>query len=650
MAYKNENGIYSFPGLITGGGSLISLTDLNTLSIKAKEVLEESTPVYNFSVEEEDQLHSCLVVARNGETGKFETGVASLADEKLVMFDTKNAEMTSLRPTLTIDCSLTECGITVGKKAYDPECPALGKWIAVSDNELINCDDTFGTVPLFGDSESIMARAKEQMHEKVKDEMEKASLQSRYNDLNETLESKGLDFYIDEEEKKTILDDLRSGWKLAEEVDNVGGAKRVAEKVRETTIEFAEEFKTHATKFSGLIKGFGSRVKDFFKSNKEEPISASDMADKGIDEETADAIRNEAEKRQESKFSLRKIGKLAKEKMVDLKTRGIEALAGIAKTMSDLKIDHFERMQAKEEKHIAQAMEKIKKRAEKEHNAKEAEQRLLAFVNNVGRVVSNVGIAALNAGIYVASGNLTEKLAGNDVKFDGISYKPMIHGKDVDITRSSFSTNMYRSYDNRIIDSALSLGQIKAKLFNERLAAVPMSERKETADRLIGEMAKTIGTKALEDRKIDYVNIEGFPGKHVGHTIEFTKDGIILDGENLSENGFRGVSEKMSPNAMMHLFVEVEKVNIVEMYKEAELGMSTLVQGLNKSGERTAVDIAEGIEHSDSTSGALSNINKTSYDTANLLKGEYTHADVLADKAAREAEFKEKDAAFDVEI
>ena len=651
MAYKDENGSYAFPGLITGGRSIVSLTDIESISSMAKEILKEGTPDYHVATDEMDFIHSCLAIGRNGDTGMCEPCVININDGDLFVTDTKSAMRTGLRPTLTIDGSLIEYGIHKGAKVYDPECRRLGEWIAVSDCELVNCDGTFGTLSLLGDGDSVVARAKDQMHDKVKDEMERAALQSKYRDLNATLEEKGLDFYIDEEEKSSILNDLRSGWKLADEVERVGGAKRVAEKVRETSLEFAEEFKTHATKFSNLVKGFGSRVKDFFKANKEDIISTDDMAGKGIDEETATAIFNEAEKRQESKFSLKKLGILARNKIKDIQEKGIYALAGIAKSMSELKIDHLERMQAKEEKHISQALDKIKKHAEREHNAKEAEQRLMAFVHNVGRVAGNVGIAALNAGLYVATGSLTAKLAGQEAKFDGIPFRPMLEGKDINVTRSAFSTNLYKSNDNRIIDSALSLGQIKAKLFHERIASVPMAEREQTADRLIGEAAENLGIAQLSDRKIDYVNIEGFPGKHVNHTLEFTKDGLVVDGNNLTEKGYAGISRIMSPNALVHLFVEAEKENIIAAYKDAELVTSDLVQNLNKTGERTSMDMGDNMEQSENAFAAKSDINKTAYESKKLLNGEYTYADVLADKEAKEGGNPAyDDAAYGVEI
>ena len=632
MAIMNEKENKAFPGLYDAG--LISLPTVSSIMQQGELSIEDGKQTYHADRQSEEIIYNCLATDINPKTGKTETMLVQLTEdgkfEKHNTMDVYDLK-TDLRPILSFDRSLEEYGFKKGDIAYDPKCPNLGEWLVISDTEMISCNkDVFGQVSILGTNEDVLDRATEYFQTTFISEQKFGQQEYEYNKVTETLQSND-EIYISEKEKEEVLADVQAGKELSEKAANLGAATYVTDKVINTDIEFANEFESHASKLSDIVKGIGAKVKDFFV--KEEVINTNDIIAKGVSAETAYAIHDEAELRTESRFSLKKFGEYCRDKIKDLKERGVYALAGIGKKMSELKIDHYERLQAKEQEHIKAAMARIKEYSKDEGNVKAAEQRVKAFIKNAGRSISNVGITIANTAKFVTSGNLAKAVTKGEIEFDPTPYHPMIEGKDVRVTRSSYYTSLYKSEDNRIIDSALHLGQIKAKLFHERLAAVPMAEREQTADTLLGQMAESIGSASLMDRKIEYNTIEyGFPTKYVPHVMEFTQEGLVIDGQNMRDVDYEGMSKLMSPNSIMHLFVESEKESIVAMYERAELDIPDLVQELDNENVRKSYNIGNSYDQNENMVNNMSEIHKEAFEADGLLKGGYTFADKLAEK------------------
>ena len=645
MANQNERESKVYHGLFEGGHATISLASVSAL-MKQGELIEADNGIVEGSQLTEnggryDAVYNSLAMGTDPETGREKVSVIQLTHEgklQLAEMSTVPLLRANLTPMLVLDENLESIGYQKGDTVEDDMFPGLGKWRVVSENTLLPEDSSiFGEISLLGGQESVIEHAKERLFEIYDEKIKDGRQDYEYNRLNESLESRGEDFYIDQQEKEAVIDDLRSGWKLANEASKVGVSRTVEDNIRDTGIEFGNEFEQHASKFSEMIKGIGAKIKDFF--NKEEVISTNDIMAKGVkDEELACAIHDEAELRQESRISLRKYGELAREKIHAIAEKGIYALAGIGKAISNQRIDHFERLQTREENHIKAAIERIKTRSEREGNVKTAEQRVKAFISNIGRGIGNVGIAIANTAKFVTSGNLAKAVTTGEIEFDPKPYHPMLEGKDVHVTRSALNTAMYRREDNRLIDSALHLAQIKAKLFHERISAVPMAERAQTADMLLGHMADSIGKASLMDRKIEYTTIEGRPAHTVAHTLEFTENGLVIDDENMTEKKYEGISQKMSPNAMMHLFVESEKEALIYQIAEAERVSPDIVQSLNNENARMSYNMSYQYENNENYTGAMSDVHKELFEADGLMKNGYTFADKLQEKADKDME------------
>lgn len=645
MASQNERESKIYHDLFEGGHAIISLASVSAL-MKQGELLEGDNGIVEGSQLTEssgryDAVYNSLAMGTDPETGMEKASVIQLTQEgklQLAELSTVPLLRANLTPMLVLDENLEAIGYQKGDIVEDDTLPNMGKWRVISENTLLPEDSTiFGEISLLGGQESVIEHAKERLFEIYDEKIKDGRQDYEYNRLNESLESRGEDFYIDQQEKESVLDDIRSGWKLANEASKIGVSRTVEDNIRDTGIEFGNEFEQHASKLSQLVSGIGAKIKDFF--NKEEVISTNDIMAKGVkDEELACIIHDEAELRHESRISLKKYGELAREKIRAIAEKGIYALAGIGRAISNQRIDHFERLQTREENHIKAAIERIKTRSEREGNVKTAEQRVKAFISNIGRGIGNVGIAIANTAKFVTSGNLAKAVTTGEIEFDPKPYHPMLEGKDVHVTRSAFNTAMYRREDNRLIDSALHLAQIKAKLFHERISAVPMAERAQTADMLLGHMADSIGKASLMDRKIEYTTIEGRPAHTVAHTLEFTENGLIIDDENMTEKKYKGIGQKMSPNAMMHLFVESEKEALIYQIAEAERVSPDIVQSLNNENARMSYNMSYQYENNENYTGAMSDVHKELFKADGLMKNGYTFADKLQEKADKDME------------
>lgn len=636
MAKINEKGTYEFPGLFQGGRSIVTLPTGDALLKQGRAVRDQNGEVSKAFVHVDtpldDVVFNCIATIP-GEDGKDIPVIAQLSDDG-TMFLTRSKDVasvrTGLRAMVSIDGNFEDYGMPVGEKICDPMFPNLGDWLVVSPTEAISMDrDVFKDVSILGRNEDVLERAKLQMYETFRDGVERDQFEYNYNKVEEALSDSEL--YVDEKEKESVLKDFRAGKELVEEIERTGGASSVVNKVRETTIEFGSEFESHARKLLNFAKGIGAKVKDFF--NKGEVVSADELKKKGIDEETAYAIHDEAELRQESQQSLHKFGDVVRETVNDIKEKGVFALAGIFKKVSDLKINHYERMQAKEEKHLEAALDRIRARARREGNVKAAEARVKLFVNDIWKSIGNIGIAISNA-----SGNLTKAVTFGAVNFDSKPYHPVFEGGDICVTRSALNTALYRFDDNRLINSTLHLAQIKAKLFHEHISATPMAKREKTADMLLGQMAEKIGKADLMNRVIEYATLEGMPAQQVQHTLEFTNDGLVVDGENMKENGYEGLSRKLSPNAMMHLMVQSERQEMVYRVAIAENAAPEIVQALNNENARMAYNIGTAYERNENFVSTMSGVHKDLQDANDIMKHGYTFADKLQEKADMEAE------------
>ena len=644
MATINEKEVKSFPGMY--GAGIISVAPVSSIVQQGIDPAETGL---------DEVVYTCLASETNPETGKMEARLVNLMDNgKFEYADT--ADVTAIRadlqPTLSFDRSLEDYGFKIGDAVRDPQYPNLGEWRVISDTEVICTDRAlFGPISILGKSEDVLENAKQQIYRTYKEELRHAEQEYAFNKVKESLQSND-EIYIDEAEKESVLSDVTAGKDLAEAAEHAGASSSITENIMDTGIEFSGEFESHASKLLDLAKSISAKIKDLFVND--EIISTNDIMAKGADEETAHAIHDEAELRQESRSSLRKFGDACREYARELGRKSVYALAGICNKMSELKIDHYERLQEKEEKQITATMFRIKARAVREGNTLAAEQRVKAFVSNIGKSVKNIGIAISNTARFITSGNMAQAITTGKIDFDPTPYHPLIEGKDVRVTRSFRKTVAYRNDDNRIINSALHLGQIKAKLFNERIAAVPRAEREQTADMLIRHAAESIGRSSMLDRKIEYSTLEGFPSRSVPHVMEFTRNGLVIDGQNMRDIGYEGISRLVSPEAIMNLFVEAEKENLVALYERSELSAPEVVQDLNNEGIRMSYNIGNRFDRNENMVATKSDMHNELYEAGNMLHGGYSFADKLAEKKAEEQERRQaagrEDASVQVEV
>ena len=641
MATINEKDVRSFPGLFDAG--LISLPSVDAVTRQWSEPAEGGL---------DEVVYTCLATEVNPQTGNVEPKLVALMDngsyESLdpadVSLSRKDLQPTlffgaDVQPELTFDRSLEDYGLKIGDTVRDPKLPNLGEWLVISDTEMICTDkDLFGSISILGKPETVLDNAKSQVYRVFRDELTHAEQEFAYNEIKETLQSND-EIYIDASEKESIINDLTAGKELAEAAERAGASASITENVMDTGIEFANEFESHASRLLELARGIGAKIKDFFVN--EGVISTNEIMAKGASKEVAHAIHDTAELRQESRLSLRKFGEACREFAKSLGRNGIYALAGACKKMSSLRIDHYERLQAKEEEHIRHAMSRIKEIAVNEGNSLAAEQRRKAFIANIGNVIRNVGIEVSNAARFITSGNFTKAITSGNISFDPKPFHPMIEGKDIQVTRSIRKTSLYKHRDNAIINSALHLGQIKAKLFSERIAAAPRAEREQVADMLLGHAAESIGRSSMMDHKFEYSTLEGFPTHSVPHVMEFTRNGLVIDGQNMRDIKYEGISKLVSPNAMMHLFVEAERENIVSLYEKAELSMPDVVKDLDNENIRKSYNIGNRYDRNEQMVDNMSEIHKEMHEASNMLHGGYS----FADKLVEQKEMKELKAA-----